>query len=40
MTAPQLPGSAALSEAETERLIRRGLRLPQFTVANDRMRRP
>jgi hypothetical protein len=33
MTAPQLPGPAALSEAETERFTRRGLRLAQFTVA-------
>ena len=33
MTAPQLPGPAALSETETERLTRRGLRLAQFTVA-------
>lgn len=33
MTAPHLPGPAALSEAETERLTRRGLRLAQFTVA-------
>lgn len=31
--APNVPGSTALSEAETERLTRRGLRLAQFTVA-------
>ena len=31
--APNVPGDTALSEAETERLTRRGLRLAQFTVA-------
>lgn len=31
--APQVPGPSTLSEAETERLTRRGLRLAQFTVA-------
>lgn len=31
--APNVPGSSALSEAETERLTRQGLRLAQFTVA-------
>jgi divalent metal cation (Fe/Co/Zn/Cd) transporter len=31
--APHVPGGAALTEAETERLTRRGLRLAQFTVA-------
>ena len=31
--APNVPGQSALSEAETERLTRRGLRLAQFTVA-------
>lgn len=30
---PPLPSSGALSDAETERLTRRGLRLAQFTVA-------
>ena len=34
MTAPSnVPGSMTLSEVETERLTRRGLRLAQFTVA-------
>ncbi len=27
-----LPGAAALTDAETERLTRRGLRLAQFTI--------
>lgn len=31
--APNVPGSTTLSEADTERLTRRGLRLAQFTVA-------
>jgi divalent metal cation (Fe/Co/Zn/Cd) transporter len=31
--APNVPGSSDLSEAETERLTRKGLRLAQFTVA-------
>lgn len=31
--APNVPGSSTLTEAETERLTRRGLRLAQFTVA-------
>lgn len=31
--APNVPGASTLSEAETERLTRRGLRLAQFTVA-------
>lgn len=31
--APNVPGSSTLSEAQTERLTRRGLRLAQFTVA-------
>jgi divalent metal cation (Fe/Co/Zn/Cd) transporter len=31
--APNVPGATALSEAETKRLTRRGLRLAQFTVA-------
>lgn len=31
--APNVPGSTSLTEAETERLTRRGLRLAQFTVA-------
>ena len=31
--APNVPGSTTLSEVETERLTRRGLRLAQFTVA-------
>lgn len=30
---PNVPGSTTLTEAETERLTRRGLRLAQFTVA-------
>jgi divalent metal cation (Fe/Co/Zn/Cd) transporter len=33
MLAPNVPGSSTLSEAETERLTRRALRLAQFTVA-------
>jgi divalent metal cation (Fe/Co/Zn/Cd) transporter len=33
MTAPHVSGSATLTDAETERLTRRGLRLAQFTVA-------
>jgi len=31
--APNVPGASTLSDAETERLTRRGLRLAQFTVA-------
>lgn len=33
MLAPNVPGSSTLSEAETERLTRRALRLAQFSVA-------
>lgn len=31
--APNVPGASSLTEAETQRLTRRGLRLAQFTVA-------